>query len=69
MPVFDEMDPFGAPPKKKLAHELGQSLDTLSVAELEERVGLLREEIERLEAARAAKIASREAAASIFKTS
>jgi uncharacterized small protein (DUF1192 family) len=68
MALFDDMDPFGAPPKKKTTHEIGQSLDTLSVDELDERVSLLREEIARLEAARAGKVASRAAAASVFKT-
>jgi len=69
MAAFDEADPFGAPPKKKAAHELGQPLDTLSVDELAERVELLRGEIARLESALAAKLASRAAADSIFKTS
>jgi uncharacterized small protein (DUF1192 family) len=69
MALFDETDPFGAPPKKKVAHELGQALDTLSVHELDERVELLRREITRLEAARAAKQASLAAAAAAFKPS
>lgn len=68
MALFDETDPFGAPPKKKAGHDIGQPLDTLSVDELDERVALLREEITRLETARAAKVASRAAAASVFKT-
>ena len=54
-------------PKKKVAHEIGQDLSLLSVAELDERVGLLRQEIERLEADRARKSASRSAADAIFK--
>ncbi len=69
MALFDDHDPFGAPPKKKLAHEIGQPLDTLSVDELDERVVILREEIVRLEAARKAKLASRAVADSVFKTS
>ncbi len=69
MAVFDEMDPFGAPPKKKTVHDMGQPLDALSVDELAERVGLLREEILRLEADRDAKLASRAAADSVFKSS
>jgi uncharacterized small protein (DUF1192 family) len=61
-------DIFGAPPKKKLAHEIGENLDTLSADELGERIALLRSEIERLEAARASKEASRAAAAAFFKS-
>jgi uncharacterized small protein (DUF1192 family) len=61
-------DDVFAPPKKKPAHEIGQPLDTLSVAELRERIDLLREEIARLEAAATAKTASAAAAAAFFKT-
>lgn len=61
-------DVFGAPPKKKIAHEIGENLDTLSADELAERIGLLKAEIERLDAARMAKEASREAAAAFFKS-
>ena len=56
-----------APPKKKLAHELGQDLTLLSVAELTDRIGLLREEIARLEADIARKKATRSAADQFFK--
>ncbi len=68
MALFDEADPFGAPPTKKPTHEIGQSLDALSVHELEERVRMLREEIVRLETARDAKVASRSAADSVFRS-
>lgn len=61
-------DVFGAPPKKKIAHEIGENLDTLSAHELTERIGLLKAEIERLEGIRAAKEASRAAAANFFKS-
>jgi uncharacterized small protein (DUF1192 family) len=54
-------------PKRKLAHELGQDLSLLSVGDLEERIGLLKTEIERLEADMAAKKVSRSAADSLFK--
>ena len=37
-------------PKKKITHEIGQDLYLLSVKELEERIALLTEEIERLKA-------------------
>jgi len=46
MPAFDDEDR----PKKKIAHEIGQELTLLSVAELTDRIGLMREEIARLEA-------------------
>lgn len=68
MALFDENDPFGAPPRKKIAHEIGQPLDALSVAEIDERLALLKEEIARLERARIAKEASRQAADSFFKS-
>jgi uncharacterized small protein (DUF1192 family) len=54
-------------PKKKIVHDIGQELALLSVAELDERVTLLKEEIARLEAARARKEASRNAADTFFK--
>lgn len=49
------------------SHQLGQPLDALSLAELDERIALLRAEIQRLEAARAAKAASLAAADAFFK--
>ncbi|HXW25450.1 MAG TPA: DUF1192 domain-containing protein [Xanthobacteraceae bacterium] len=55
------------PPKKKTAHEIGQDLSLLSIAELAERVALLKEEIARLEAAMASKSATRTAADQFFK--
>jgi uncharacterized small protein (DUF1192 family) len=54
-------------PKKKIAHEIGQDLSLLSVAELRERITLLREEIARLEATITNKEASRNAAEGFFK--
>jgi uncharacterized small protein (DUF1192 family) len=54
-------------PKKKLVHEIGQDLALLSVAELEARIGLLREEIARLEASISSKRASLDAANTFFK--
>jgi uncharacterized small protein (DUF1192 family) len=64
----DDDNIFGAPPRKKTTHEIGQTLDALSVDELDERIALLREEIARLETARGAKQASRAAADSFFRT-
>ena len=54
-------------PKKKITHEIGQDLYLLSVKELEERVALLTEEIERLRTAINSKQSSRNVADSFFK--
>jgi uncharacterized small protein (DUF1192 family) len=54
-------------PKKKIAHEIGQDLGLLSVKELDERVALLKEEIERLEADKTKKQSTRTAADQFFK--
>jgi uncharacterized small protein (DUF1192 family) len=54
-------------PKKKIAHEIGQELTLLSVGELAERIGLLKDEIVRLEAEATRKQASQRAADSFFK--
>ena len=40
MAIADEDDR----PKRKIAHEIGQDLALLSVAELDERIGLLRKQ-------------------------
>ncbi|MBL8587388.1 MAG: DUF1192 domain-containing protein [Methylobacteriaceae bacterium] len=63
----EDDDIFGAPPRKKTTHEIGQTLDALSVDELAERIELLQAEIARLEAAKAAKQASKAAADLFFK--
>jgi uncharacterized small protein (DUF1192 family) len=63
MPAFDDDDR----PKKKVTHEIGQDLTLLSVAELSERIALMREEIARLEADIARKQSSRSAADNFFK--
>ncbi len=63
MPAFDDDDR----PKKKITHEIGQDLALLSVAELNERVTLMREEIARLESDIAKKQSSRSAADNFFK--
>ena len=54
-------------PKKKTTHEIGQELALLSVSELTERAGLLKNEIARLEAEIARKRASQTAANAFFK--
>lgn len=53
--------------KRPVSHELGMALDSLSVEELEERIGLMESEILRLKAAIAAKGDSRKAAETVFK--
>ena len=63
MPAIDDDDR----PKKKISHEIGQELTLLSVAELNERIALLKGEIARLEADIAKKQASRSAADQFFK--
>jgi uncharacterized small protein (DUF1192 family) len=65
----EDDDPFGAPVRKPPSrHEIGQPLDILSVGELDERISLLREEIARLEATKAAKELSKKAADAFFKS-
>jgi uncharacterized small protein (DUF1192 family) len=54
-------------PKKKIAHEIGQDLSLLSVGELAERIGLLKDEIARLDAEMARKRASQTVADTFFK--
>ncbi len=63
MAAFDDDDR----PKKKITHEIGQDLTLLSVAELDERIALMREEIARLEADIVKKQSSRSAADNFFK--
>jgi uncharacterized small protein (DUF1192 family) len=55
-------------PRKKVTHEIGQDLSLLSVEELAERIALMQQEIERLQAAATKKRASKDAANSFFKT-
>lgn len=55
-------------PKPKKLHEIGSDLTFLSSGELEERIALLRAEIERLEADMASKTTSRSAAETFFKS-
>jgi uncharacterized small protein (DUF1192 family) len=54
-------------PRRPAAFEIGQPLDLLSIAELDERIERLRQEIARLEAARAAKQAASAAAEVFFR--
>ena len=62
MSIFDD-----EPKKPARAHEIGQDISLLSVAELRERIALLREEIVRLEAELAAKGTTKDAAEALFR--
>jgi uncharacterized small protein (DUF1192 family) len=64
MAIFDD-----EPRKKPRTHEIGQDLSLLSVGELGERIELLHEEIQRLEAELAAKGATKSAAEALFRRS
>jgi uncharacterized small protein (DUF1192 family) len=64
-----EDEVWGAPPKSAIAHTVGEPLDALSIAELDRRIGVLRDEILRLERARAEKEASRSVADAAFRSS
>jgi uncharacterized small protein (DUF1192 family) len=50
-----------------LSHKTGESLDTLSLHELDERIELLKSEILRLQSVREAKVQSQSAAEALFK--
>lgn len=63
MSLMDEDDK----PKRKVAHEVGCDLSSLSADELSLRIELLKSEISRLEAERQKKSAGRAAAESLFK--
>ena len=63
MSIFPEDDR----PKPKSVHEIGQDLSMLSLAEIDERIAVLKAEIERLAEARAKKDASRSAADAFFR--
>jgi uncharacterized small protein (DUF1192 family) len=67
MAAVDDESVFGAKPKPRPTHEIGQNIDDLSAPELTERIALLRSEIGRLETAIEAREATRAAADSIFK--
>lgn len=62
MSLFDDDRPV-----KKPSHEIGADLSLLSVDEISSRIEILLSEIKRLEAEKAAKSASKSAAASLFK--
>lgn len=62
MTIFED-----GPARPRRTHEIGQDLSLLSVAELDERITQLREEITRLEAERASKDRSKSAAEQLFR--
>ena len=61
--MFDDEDR----PIKKKSHEVGMPIDTMSVDELEERIGMLEAEIGRLREAIDARRKTKDAANSVFK--
>ncbi len=68
MGLFDDLEPADAVKRKSATHhEIGQSLDALSLHEIAERIEILKSEIERLEVAKTNKQASLRAADSAFK--
>jgi uncharacterized small protein (DUF1192 family) len=54
-------------PKKKTSHEIGADLSMLDIDELKLRVGILKAEIERLEAEITSKSSSRNVAEGLFR--
>ncbi|TPK89022.1 DUF1192 domain-containing protein [Mesorhizobium sp. B2-4-12] len=62
MAIFDD-----EPRKKARPHEIGQDLALLSAGELSERIGILRDEIARLEAELKAKDSTKSAAEALFR--
>ncbi|MBD0414259.1 DUF1192 domain-containing protein [Oryzicola mucosus] len=62
MAVFDE-----EPRRTNRQHEIGQDLSLLSVADLQERIAILKAEAGRLEAEIASKTSSKSVAESLFK--
>ncbi|HEX2146874.1 MAG TPA: DUF1192 domain-containing protein [Pseudorhizobium sp.] len=63
MSFIDDDRPIKKPP----THEVGSDLSSLSVEDLEQRIGLLEEEILRLRAEMEKKAAGRRAADSLFR--
>lgn len=62
MAIFDD-----EPKKKARPHEIGQDLSLLSVGELTERIGILHDEITRLENELQAKDSTKSAAEALFR--
>ena len=66
---MDEDDFFTSRPQDPLTQVAKQDLDPLSIAELNERIEILRQEISRVESHMAAASAHRSAADELFKKS
>ncbi|GHD04937.1 DUF1192 domain-containing protein [Tianweitania populi] len=64
MSIFDD-----EPTKRAKTHEIGQDLRLLSIGELNERIGTLKAEIERLQSAIDAKGETKSAAEALFRRS
>ncbi|TIS77177.1 MAG: DUF1192 family protein [Mesorhizobium sp.] len=62
MAIFDD-----EPKKRARPHEIGQDLSLLSRSELSERIGILRDEIARLEAELNTKSTTKSAAEALFR--
>ena len=62
MAIFDD-----EPRKPPAAHMLGQDISLISVEELGERIAMLKAEVERLEAERTKRGATKSAAEALFK--
>jgi len=56
-------------PRKPAEHEIGCDLSLLSASEIDARITLLKQEINRLESAKEGKLAGKMAAESLFRTS
>lgn len=63
------INPFSddLPLKQPSSHQIGQEMADISIDEIEERIEILKQEIERLSAIRSRKQAAKNAAASAFK--
>ncbi len=66
--MSDEDRPRHAAGSTVPGYTVGEKVDDLSVRDFDDRIALLRAEIERLEAAKRAKQVARDEAGSIFKT-
>lgn len=63
------INPFSddLPTKKPTVHQIGQEMADVSIHEIEERIGLLKQEIERLDTILLRKRAAKDAASGVFK--
>ena len=66
MSLFDD-EPAKQAPNPRIGHQIGQDLSLLSVDELHDRIGQLKDEIARLEGELRAKGSTRQAAEALFR--